>query len=51
VILRASTNSIGQYILVVIGQASPTDYSPLHAFIQNALAQPVESPAASPAAP
>jgi len=49
VILRASTNSIGQYILVVIGQATATDYAPLHAYVEAELAAPV--PTASPATP
>jgi polyisoprenyl-teichoic acid--peptidoglycan teichoic acid transferase len=40
VILAASTNTIGQYVLVVIGQASTTDYAPLHAFVADALAAP-----------
>ena len=46
VILRASTNSIGQYILVVIGQANSADYGPLHAYIDEELRNP---PPASPA--
>jgi polyisoprenyl-teichoic acid--peptidoglycan teichoic acid transferase len=45
VILRASTNSIGQYILVVIGQTSPTDYAPLHAFVESELSAPLPTPA------
>jgi polyisoprenyl-teichoic acid--peptidoglycan teichoic acid transferase len=40
VIIRATTNSIGQYVLVVIGQASSTDYSPLHAYIAEELSNP-----------
>ena len=47
VILRASTNSLGQYILVVVGQATPTDYTLLHAFIESALDAPLEEPEAS----
>jgi len=40
VIIRATTNSIGQYVLVVIGQATSTDYSPLHAYISEELSNP-----------
>jgi len=50
VILSATTNSIGQYVLVVIGQATSADYTPLHAYIADALANPPPaSPEASPA--
>jgi len=45
-ILVASTNTIGQYILVVTGQAATTDYSPLHDYIDAALREPI--PVASP---
>lgn len=48
VILRASTNSIGQYILVVIGQAHSADYTPLHAYINDELSNPPPSPMPSP---
>ncbi len=48
VILEATTNSIGQYILVVIGRSSGSDYAPLQAFIQRELARPLESPSPSP---
>ena len=48
VILRASTNSIGQYVLVVIGQAGPTDYSPLHEYIAEALAEPIADATPAP---
>ena len=34
VILAATVNTIGQYILVVIGQSATTDYTPLHEFIR-----------------
>jgi LCP family protein required for cell wall assembly len=47
VILRASTNTLGQYILVVIGQETTADYEPLHRFIAEALADPVP-PSPSP---
>jgi hypothetical protein len=52
VILEATSNSIGQYILVVIGRASGSDYAPLQAYIQAELARPlptrVPSPSPSP---
>ena len=48
VILEATSNSIGQYILVVIGRASGSDYAPLQAYIQAELAKPLPPPAASP---
>jgi LCP family protein required for cell wall assembly len=41
VILQATTNTLGQYILVVIGSAGPGDYSPLHAYIQGQFDAPV----------
>jgi len=44
VIIRASTNSIGQYVLVVIGQAHSADYSPLHDYIAEELANPPVPP-------
>lgn len=49
VILRATRNSIGQYILVVIGQATPDDYTPLHDWLAERLAEPIEEAAPSPA--
>jgi LCP family protein required for cell wall assembly len=48
VILQATSNSIGQYILVVIGRASGTDYAPLQAYLQTELARPLPSPSPSP---
>lgn len=48
VALEATTNSIGQYILVVIGRSSGSDYAPLQAFIRSELARPLESPSPSP---
>lgn len=47
-ILEATTNSIGQYILVVLGRSSGSDYAPLQAFLQTELARPMPSPSASP---
>lgn len=37
-ILQASTNTLGQYVLVVTGQSSSDDYTPLHDFIARRLA-------------
>jgi LCP family protein required for cell wall assembly len=48
VILEATSNSIGQYILVVIGRSSGSDYAPLQAYLQTELARPVFSPVPSP---
>jgi LCP family protein required for cell wall assembly len=48
VILQATTNTIGQYILVVIGRDGPTDYQPLKDFIADELAKPIATPAPSP---
>ncbi len=36
-ILEATTNTIGQYVLVVSGRRSSDDYAPLHAFLTTAL--------------
>ena len=47
VILEATSNSIGQYILVVIGRSSGSDYAPLQAFLKTELARQLPSPAAS----
>jgi LCP family protein required for cell wall assembly len=53
VILKAAFNSAGQYVLLVIGRSSPTDYAPLHAYLQTELAQPIAtaSPSPSPSLP
>ncbi len=48
VILQATTNTIGQYILVVIGRTSATDYQPLRAWLVDRLAEPIAG--ASPSA-
>lgn len=40
-ILEATTNTIGQYVLVVIGRSGPTDYGPLHEWISGALTEAV----------
>jgi polyisoprenyl-teichoic acid--peptidoglycan teichoic acid transferase len=44
VILEATSNTIGQYILVVIGRSSSTDYAPLQAYLQTELAMPIQTP-------
>jgi LCP family protein required for cell wall assembly len=49
VILEAVFNDIGQYVLVVIGRQTPSDYEPLHEFLAEELAKPIEPTAdASP---
>lgn len=47
-VLEATTNTIGQYILVVIGRSGPTDYTPLQDFLATELAKPIRSPRPSP---
>lgn len=47
VILEATRNSVGQYILVVIGRTGPSDYQPLKDFIATELAKQI--PEATPA--
>lgn len=48
-ILEATTNTIGQYVLVVMGRTSSTDYEPLHAYLAEQLAEPIAPPpSASP---
>lgn len=47
-ILEATTNTIGQYILVVMGRDDPTDYRPLHRFLARELAKPIGRSGASP---
>jgi LCP family protein required for cell wall assembly len=48
VILKAAFNSAGQYVLLVIGRSSPTDYAPLQTYLQTKLAQPITTPSPSP---
>lgn len=38
-ILEATTNTIGQYVLVVIGRSSPSDYEPLHDWLDQRLTE------------
>lgn len=47
VILEATSNSIGQYILVVIGRSSGSDYAPLQAYLRTELARPLPTPVPS----
>ena len=42
-VLTATTNTIGQYILVPTGWTGPGDYGGLRAFIETELAKPIES--------
>lgn len=44
VILEATINEIGQYVLVVIGRTAAADYAPLHAFLAAGLAEPIATP-------
>jgi LCP family protein required for cell wall assembly len=46
-VLEATSNTIGQYILVVIGRADATDYTPLKDYLQTELAKPIPSPTPS----
>ncbi len=50
VILEATTTDDGRYVLVVIGRADGADYGPLHAYLADQLAQPIETPAPSTSA-
>jgi LCP family protein required for cell wall assembly len=47
-VLEATTNSVGQYILVVVGRADATDYEPLHRYLARQLAKPIRSRSAAP---
>ncbi|MEO6059891.1 MAG: LCP family protein, partial [Candidatus Limnocylindria bacterium] len=52
VILEATINELGQYVLVVIGRTSASDYGPLHAFLAAGLAEPIATPVpTAPSAP
>lgn len=48
VILEATSNTIGQYILVVIGRSSSADYAPLQAYLRTELARPIPTPVPTP---
>ena len=45
--LLATTNTIGQYILIPIGQTSSTDYEPIRSWLRAELAKPIATPAPS----
>ena len=47
VILEATSNSLGQYILVVIGRRDGNDYTPLQAYLQAELTRPIATPTPS----
>jgi LCP family protein required for cell wall assembly len=49
-ILEATGNTIGQYILVVRGRDSSTDYQPLHTYLRRELAKPIPEKQRRPAA-
>jgi LCP family protein required for cell wall assembly len=51
VILEATRNELGQYVLEVIGRSSPRDYAPLQAFLRTELAKPIPTPSPSPTVP
>ena len=46
-VLTATTNTIGQYILIPTGWTGPGDYATIHGYLESELAQPV-SPSGSP---
>jgi anionic cell wall polymer biosynthesis LytR-Cps2A-Psr (LCP) family protein len=46
--IMATTNTIGQYVLVPIGATSSDDYEPLHEYIDASLAEPMPSASATP---
>ncbi len=48
VILEATTTDDGRYVLVVIGRADGADYGPLHAYLADQLAQPIQTPVPIP---
>lgn len=50
VILEATTNTIGQYILVVIGREHSADFGPLQRFLAEQLAKPIPTASPSPSA-
>jgi LCP family protein required for cell wall assembly len=45
VVLTATTNTIGQYILIPVGWTGPGDYGTIHTYLETELAQPVTAPA------
>jgi LCP family protein required for cell wall assembly len=49
-VLEATGNTLGQYILVVVGRESSTDYGPLQRFLARQLAKPIPIPTATASA-
>jgi polyisoprenyl-teichoic acid--peptidoglycan teichoic acid transferase len=49
-ILEATTNTNGQYILVVVGRADSTDYQPLRTYLRRQLAKPIQERGDRPSA-
>lgn len=45
VVLTATTNTIGQYILIPVGWTGPGDYGTIQAYLETELAEPVTAPA------
>ncbi len=50
-VLTATTNTLGQYILIPTGWTGPGDYSTIHSYLETELAQPVTTPASPSDAP
>ena len=48
VVVQATTNTDGEYILVVIGQRTTTDYAPMHRDVQAALKSSLSSDRSAP---
>jgi LCP family protein required for cell wall assembly len=45
-VLTATRNTIGQYILIPTGWTGPGSYGPIRAYLEDGLAEPIQSPAA-----
>lgn len=45
-VLTATRNTIGQYILIPTGWSGPGQYGLIHAYLEDGLAEPIESPMA-----
>jgi LCP family protein required for cell wall assembly len=50
-VLEATSNTIGQYILVVIGRADATDYQPMRDYLASELAKPIRAAAGASGSP
>ena len=50
-VLTATTNTLGQYILIPTGWTGPGDYGAIHAFLESELAQPITPSGSSSDAP